>query len=336
MRNRRQPSALKMVSYGKLRRMQFTTRQYVIGPWLREGESVMLWAPAGLGKTMLSLTIALAVAGGGKVFGWTFDTPRQVLFLDGEMHIQDLRDRLEMLAPTIEGLDMEAAARNLVVMSRQHQDAETEFPDLANKKEGQDVVISQALEMKAELVICDNLSTLADVTDENDASAMNPVLSFLMRMKQVGIATILVHHSDKTGSNYRGSSKLATTFEAIIGLHRLDGRSAADGTGFELRWDKLRGKRSAATRDTEMTLVDPAEGHLMWVVEPSKNSEILVMLDAVRTGKFDSQTALCEHLGWPPYKVSRVKKAGIARQEITEREWNAFLSPDSGGPNTDF
>jgi hypothetical protein len=33
-----------------------------------------------------------------------------------------------MLVATIEGLDVEAVDRNLVVLSRQHQDAETLFP----------------------------------------------------------------------------------------------------------------------------------------------------------------------------------------------------------------
>ena len=109
-------------------------------------------------------------------------------------------------------------------------------------------------------VICDNFSTLAEVADENEAAAMSPVLKFLMRMKQAGRATILVHHSDKTGSNYRGSSKLATTFEIIIGLHRIEGRAAGDGAGFELKWGKYRGKPTAATKDIEVTLEDVPDG----------------------------------------------------------------------------
>src|SRR4051812_31207849 len=212
-KGRRAHSALARGFYEELLKLNLRQREYVIGPWLREGESAMLWAAVGLGKTMLALTIALAVAGGGSVCGWAFEKPRPVLVLDGEMHIQDLRDRLLMLAPTIDGLDWAAAGRNLEIVSRQHQHADIKFPDLA-KPEGQEAIVRQVRETKAELLIADNFSTLADVADENEASAMTPVLNFLMRMKQAGVATILVHHANKPGDNYRGSSKLATTFEA--------------------------------------------------------------------------------------------------------------------------
>lgn len=320
----RRPARLRMVSLQKLKQRQFRLREDVIGPWLREGESAMLWAPSGLGKSMLALTIALAVAGGGKVCGWNFDKPRPVLFLDGEMHIQDLRDRLVMLAGTIEGLDQDAADRNLMLLSRQDQDAEVNFPDLAQRA-GQDEVLTRALGMKAELLIADNFSTLAEVADENDAAAMSPVLTMLMRFKQAGIATILVHHSDKTSSNYRGSSKLATTFEVIIGLHRLDGRAAADGTGFELRWGKFRGKPTGATRDTEVTLIETPEGKTIWAVAPASSGEMLALLDAVRSGRFGSQDAIAAELGWGKAKVSKLKGRAVGKGEITRAEWDTCL-----------
>jgi KaiC/GvpD/RAD55 family RecA-like ATPase len=324
----RRPKRLEMVSLGKLRKMKFAPREYVIGPWLREGESAMLWAPAGLGKSMLALTIALAVSGGGKVCGWTFDKPRPVLVLDGEMNIQDLQERLEMLSGTIDGLDLEAADRNLQVLCRQHQHPDVRFPDLATP-EGHNDVVTRALGMRAALVICDNFSTLADVADENEAAAMQPVLQFLLRMKQAGIATILVHHSDKGENNYRGSSKLATTFEAIVGLWRIDGRSALEGTGFELRFGKFRGRPTAATMDAEMTLMEVPDGGIKWHIAPATSSEIQMLIGAARTGEFQSQAELARHFGWEEYKVTRIKKRAISRGVITEAQWKGCFVPDS-------
>jgi RecA-family ATPase len=120
-----------MTDLGNLRRREFPEREDIVGPWLRQGESAMLWAPVGLGKSMLAMTIALAVAGGGKACGWTFQRPRPVLLLDGEMHVEDVRDRLVMLAATVDGLDMKAADRNLTVLCRQDQTPDVKFPDLA-------------------------------------------------------------------------------------------------------------------------------------------------------------------------------------------------------------
>ena len=81
----------------------------------------MLWADSGLGKTMLALSLSLAVAGGGELLGWKSEKPRAVLYVDGEMHIQDLRERLATLAGAVTGCDMGAARRNLTVLSRQDQ-----------------------------------------------------------------------------------------------------------------------------------------------------------------------------------------------------------------------
>ena len=44
---------LKMTDLGNLRRREFPEREDIVGPWLRQGESAMLWAPVGLGKSML-------------------------------------------------------------------------------------------------------------------------------------------------------------------------------------------------------------------------------------------------------------------------------------------
>ncbi len=227
----------------------------------------------------------------------------------------------------MDGLDAEAAGRNLTILSRQDQGAGVRFPDLT-KPDDQDEVLKAAAAVKSELAILDNFSTLAEVSDENEASAMSPVLTFLLRMKQAGIATLLVHHSDKTGSNYRGSSKLATTFEVIIGLHRLDGRAAGEGAGFELRWGKYRGKPTAATRDMEVAL-EGAEGGVRWTHGPAASAETMALLDAVRSGRFTTQRDLAAHLQFDASKVTRLKGRAIGKGEISRAEWAACMTDGS-------
>ncbi len=331
---RRAGGPLKTITLAQLLAHPFPEREDLVAPWLRQGESAMLWAPSGIGKSMLALTLALAVAGGGTVLGWTAPKPRPVLYVDGEMHAQDLRDRLAMLAGTVAGCDMEAAARNLCVLSRQFQGGEVHFPDLMDP-EDQNMVLKEATKAGAELVILDNFSTLCEVPDENEASAMNPVLGFLLRMKQCGRACILVHHSGKTGTDYRGSSKLATTFEVIIGLHRLDGRAAGDGAGFELRWGKYRGRPSAATRDMEVTLEGTEEGQ-KWNHKPAAGAELLALVDAVQSCRFPTQRAIASHLGWDPSQVTRLKSKAIGSGAIREAEWDACLAAARGGESDEF
>lgn len=331
----RAQSALKTITAAELLAYPFPDRFHLVEPWLRDGESCLLWADAGLGKTMLALTVAAMVAGGGAALGWRSPAPRPILYVDGEMHAQDLRDRLKLLVPAVAGLDADAMGRNLHLLSRQLQAADVRFPDLADAegvqrgamrhRAGQDVILREAQRVGAKLLILDNLSTLADLEDENDAAAMTPVLGFLLRLKQAGIACIAVHHSGKSGLTYRGSSKLATTFECIMGLHKLDGRSVQEGTGFELKWGKLRGTPSAATRDAEVIL-EGAGDALRWIVQPGAGSEIDAMLDAAATGQFGTQRELAAHLGWDAAKVSRLRGQAILKGKVTQKTWEGLLT----------
>jgi hypothetical protein len=41
---------------------QLMAKRILLGPWLMEGETAMIWAATGVGKSWLALSIALAVA----------------------------------------------------------------------------------------------------------------------------------------------------------------------------------------------------------------------------------------------------------------------------------
>ena len=61
----------------------------------QNGETAIIWAASGVGKTMLGLSLAMALAGGGTVGEWTASRALNVLYVDGEMHEQDIQDRLK-------------------------------------------------------------------------------------------------------------------------------------------------------------------------------------------------------------------------------------------------
>lgn len=315
---------LKAVSLGDLLTHPFPRREHLLTPWLRQGESAMVWAATGLGKTMLTLSMALAIAGGGGFLGWDSPTPRRVLVIDGEMHAEDLRDRLAMLRPTINGLDTAAAAQNLSLIARQFQGPKVAFPDLA-KPEGQEEVLRQITSHGAELVILDNFATLAEVQDENEASAMTPVLTFLLKLKQAGVACILVHHSGKTGADFRGSSKLSTTFEVILGLKAHDEAVVGSGATFTTAWTKFRGAPHPAVRDAIVKLATRPDGVPEWTATPAESDGVRALLEAVRSGRFSAQKDLAAHLGVSPGQVTKLKARAVKEARITNDEWSEHL-----------
>ena len=323
-------SPLETITLSRLLDHRFPARQDLITPWLRQGESAMLWAAPGVGKTLLTLTMALMVAGGGSALGWTASKPRKVLLVDGEMSAEDLQDRVATLMETIEGIDREAAGRNLFVMSRSWQHDSVSFPDLGDREtgnarvSGQDVVFQKVTALGIELVLADNFSTLVEVADENDASSMNATLAFLLRLKAARVGCVLVHHSGKTGESYRGSSKLATTFEVIIGLKATDGLAVNDGAAFRLFWEKYRRERSAAVRSKNVRLTT-IEGQTRWVVEETADDAMHQLVAAVMTCDFNTGRAIAAHLGWDTGKVSRTKQAAIRSGLIDEAGWDRWL-----------
>ena len=316
---------LKVISLGQLLRTDFPEREHLVFPWLRQGESAMIYAKPGVGKSMLVLSLALAVAGGGEMMGWQCREPRKVVFWDGEMYVDDIRARAAMLAKCIPGLDLRSAETNLMFIARQHQNHRAKFPDIADE-EGQEKVFASAMKYDADLVVLDNLSTLAlTIEDENAAAEFNKVMGLLMRFKQANKACLLVHHSNKSGTDYRGSSKMATTFEAMLQLEAVNTIKSTKGAAFTLKWTKYRGERDKSMVNKDVWLGEDKQGVKGWQHEVSKADQAAQLVELVKSLEYPSQKALAEALGVSEGQVSKLKKRAIALSLIKLNEWDDCL-----------
>jgi hypothetical protein len=317
-------SAPQVITLGALLNEKYTPREFLLTPWLRQGEQGMLYAPPGLGKSMLALSMALAVAGGGGLIGWSAPSPSRVLLVDGEMPMDDIQARAQMLLPAVGG-DHLAAGENLVVLGRHHQTGDADLPDLATD-EGQASLLDIAHGQQAKLVILDNLSTLATIADENAASAFNDVVKFLARMKRDRLACILVHHSNKSMRGFRGSTKLATTFDAIQRLTAT--KLPREGNpAFALEWEKFRHERRAgAGEPMDVWLMKAKDGGgSQWGMEGTEDDKLDALVRLVKSEQYPSQVALASALGATPGAVSKWKAAAISMGKITKGDWKGCL-----------
>lgn len=252
---------------------------------------------------MLTLSLALAMAGGGQLLGWTAPAPRKVLVIDGEMPLDDLKGRLGVLSQTIEGIALAAARKNLTILARHQQHPDARFPDFGAADE-QDGILDLIRRYQPDLVILDNLSTLATLDDENGAAETQRIVKLLARLKQARIGVIVVHHSGKSGNAFRGSSMLATTFEVILGLTRDKAEEVLDPSGsarFAMRFDKFRGRRDPAVGNRDVALRETFEG-LKWTAETPEDEALKALAALVRSGRYSTRAAvgaaLPKHL-WP-------------------------------------
>jgi KaiC/GvpD/RAD55 family RecA-like ATPase len=302
--------------------------QSFLAPWLTDCHLCMVYSASGVGKSFFTLSVALAVAGGGEFLGWKADRPRKVLIVDGEMDLRDLKARAKHLLPAIGG-DAESIGRNLTIVAQQGQDLSVEFPDLGTD-EGQTKVLDIIEEEGPELIILDNFSTLVEVEDENAAASFNPIMKFMRRLKQDGKSVILVHHSRKDDKSWRGSQKLSVLFNSIIHLQKPEGRPSVGPAEFAVVFEKFRGD-TRGVRDLEVSLGDQGWTHRALVTD-----QMAQLLDLLRSLEHSTQASLAEALGVRPYEVSRLKAAAIRKGVVTRDEWDQCLADaDAGEPAGD-
>src|SRR5258706_7915525 len=140
-------------------------REMVLAPWLPVQGLAMVAGQRGVGKTMVGLGIAMAIAAGGEVLGWKAPKQRRVLYVDGEMALVDMKQRLH---------DLQAGHPNLTtdgIFLCSHQDQQKGIPSLTeNSKVRRDIERSME-DMELEVLILDNLSCLCNSADENSSES---------------------------------------------------------------------------------------------------------------------------------------------------------------------
>ena len=96
---------LKPIGLNEFLGLEIPAREMLLNPILPERSLSMLYAPRGLGKSWLALSIGLTVASGSQLLRWSAPRKRRVLYVDGEMPLIALQQRLQSIAATAGGID---------------------------------------------------------------------------------------------------------------------------------------------------------------------------------------------------------------------------------------
>lgn len=197
-----------------------------------EGDLGFIFAPRGLGKTWLSLSIATAIADGRKCGPWQAPSPRRVLYVDGEMPCESIRSRIEGMR----------GVENLSVLNHEalfHLTGKVlNLADLAT----QDALTARMLADGVSVVILDNLSCLFSGVKENEADAWEGVLQWLLSLRRNRIAVVIVAHAGRN-KEMRGTSRREDAAFWVIRLDEVAG-DAREGARFLSRFTKDRNSQS--------------------------------------------------------------------------------------------
>lgn len=293
----RPPTAIK-VSLADFLAREFPPRQNLLAPWLPEQGLCMVYAPRGVGKTYFALSVAYAVAAGGRFLNWYAPEPQGVLYLDGEMPATVMQERL---AAIVRGADQEPAAPfELVTPDLQ----ERGIPRL-DCAAGQ-AAIEEVMSPETKLIICDNLSTLTSGA-ENDGDDWLPVQSWALSQRAQGRSVLMVHHAGK-GGQQRGTSRREDVLDTVLALKHPPGYTPDQGASFEIHFEKGRGIYGDNTLPIEATLTESTEGALTWASRTLEASTLDKVVKLTREGL--NQPEIADALGINKSTVSRhLKKA---------------------------
>jgi hypothetical protein len=286
---------LKVLDGEELLKANFPPRSLMLTPWLPDKGLAMVYGTRGVGKTWIALSIAHAIASGGEFLCWRAPRPRRTLYLDGEMPAATLQERY---ATVVAASTRDAPRENFRLVAADCQP--DGLPDLADSEAQR---FYEAAIAEAELIIVDNLSTIARGLRENEADAFAPVQSWLLAQRAAGRSVLLIHHAGK-GGGQRGTSRKEDVLDTVISLCRPPGYSATEGARFEVRFTKSRGFWGLDAEPFEARYADGQWTRAAIVAEDSDEA-----LTALRAEGL-SIRQIAERSGLSKSEVQRRLKAG--------------------------
>ena len=163
----------------KLADMQIPARVPIVGSWFKEGDLGFIYGARGMGKTWFAMLLARRIAEGVVISDWSIPKPRKVLYVDGEMPFDNIRERDAVLSST----------GNANISYLQHEalfHVSGKVLNLTNPQ-AQMALLEKCLREKIEVLFLDNLSCLFSGINENDADAWEHVLPWLSKMAMAAI-----------------------------------------------------------------------------------------------------------------------------------------------------
>jgi len=275
-----------ILDLGRFVGLRIEKRPYILRPILRPGTLGMIFSPAGYGKTMFSLALAIAVTYGVPVGEWEAETPVKTLYIDAEMAGDDLQKRLLSLT---HGLGEPVAP--LHVWSSDYAEREGWPRPILTNKDFRQAIYDHVSDEKYGLVILDNKAALAPGIDESSKKDWDEINQWLLSLRFLGISALMVHHAGKSGQQ-RGTSGVEDSLDFILRLEHPSDYAEEDGCDIDVSFQKARAIFGPDAAPLNFKLKKTADGDgLTWVVTPKEAKKDALIIAMLGNGKSVTETA---------------------------------------------
>ncbi len=289
-----------MCSPTGLAQLNVPPREPILGEWLRQGDLGFIYGPRGLGKTWLALYLARQCAEGGSVAHWKVHKPRRVLYVDGEMPLDGIRERDTALAS--------APADGMFYL--QHEALFHLTGKVLNLTSAvvQAALLERCQQERIEVVILDNLSCLFSGIKENDADAWELVLPWLLDLRRSRIAVVFIAHAGRNGQMRGTSRREDAAFWVLQLTEAKDAGEIQNGAKFVCRFVKNRNATEQECPPLEWHFCKPQDGPAR--VEWKKLSTAQIFRQWIEDG-VTSASDIAVEMGISKGQVSKLAKRGI-------------------------
>jgi hypothetical protein len=274
--------------------MDIPHRKQILSHWFRAGSLGYIFGIRGSGKTWFAWKMAICISKGEDFGPWKCERPWRTLYVDGEMPLESMQERLKLL-------DL-SPDKDLIFIS--HEIAamqESIFLNLGNKDQ-QNMLLDYCLRKNVKVVFLDNLSCLFYGMRENEADDWEKVSPWLLKFRQNGIAVVILHHANREGTAMRGTSRREDAAFWVIQISKNhSGNDKRRGTFFTTSFEKNREDGGGRERNLDWSFV--TENGETQVTYTPTNTKMLVC-DAVREG-MGSCSDIAEYLNITKGAVSQ-------------------------------
>lgn len=210
-----QPGVFEFLSFDQV--LNLKSKQWIVNPMLGPGDMGTLVSLPGDGKTFLGIDLTVKACQGRK-FADYFDIPRPlaVAYAAGE-GAAGLRDRFDAAAQAwgvtdLPNLTLIPSTPQLFADPRSRNDTiETFVTEWQTNRPGQ----------RLDLLIVDTWHTATVGSEENSAKDTGIIIDRLRKAtRTLGCAILILHHTDKNGDRYRGSSALHGAMDVMMQIKR--------------------------------------------------------------------------------------------------------------------